>query len=89
MSSIDKILGVMRKRPQSVSFEDAKKICKEYFGEPRQEGTSHVVYKMPWPGDPRVNLQKGKNGMAKAYQVRQLVKAIDKLEKGDTSDQEG
>jgi hypothetical protein len=31
---------------------------------------------MPWPGDPRVNLQRGEGGKAKAYQVRQLIQAI-------------
>jgi hypothetical protein len=35
---------------------------------------------MPWPGDPRVNLQAAENGKAKAYQVRQLLAAIDRLE---------
>lgn len=32
-----------------------------------------------WPDDPRVNIQNDK-GMAKAYQVRQVLKAIDMLE---------
>jgi hypothetical protein len=31
-----------------------------------------------WPGDPRVNIQEDK-GKAKAYQVRQVLLAIDKL----------
>lgn len=35
---------------------------------------------MPWPGDPRVNMQDAK-GKAKPYQVRQLLDAIDKLER--------
>ena len=35
---------------------------------------------MPWPGDPRVNIQMGRNGKAKDYQVRQIIKAIDRLE---------
>lgn len=34
---------------------------------------------MPWPGDPRVNIQNS-NGRAKAYQVRQVLEAIDRLE---------
>lgn len=34
---------------------------------------------MPWAGDPRVNLQEGQGGKAKAYQVEQLLKAIDRL----------
>jgi hypothetical protein len=47
---------------------------------PRQDGTSHKVYKTPWQGDPRVNIQRGKDGNAKAYQVRQVLDAIDRLE---------
>jgi hypothetical protein len=35
---------------------------------------------MPWAGDPRVNIQRGSGGKAKAYQVTQVVQAIDKLE---------
>jgi hypothetical protein len=37
------------------------------------------VFKTPWPGDPLVNIQNG-NGQAKAYQVRQVLAAIDKKE---------
>jgi len=33
----------------------------------------------PWSGDPRVNIQNDK-GMAKIYQVRQVLKAIERLE---------
>jgi hypothetical protein len=53
--------------------------CEHYFGKPRQRGTSHAVFKMPWPGDPRVNIQDDK-GKAKAYQVRQVLEVIDKKE---------
>ncbi len=38
------------------------------------------VYKTPWQGDPRVNIQRGKDGKAKAYQVRQVLDAIARLE---------
>ena len=37
------------------------------------------MLKTPSPGDPRVNIQKSKDGKAKPYQVRQALKAIDKL----------
>jgi hypothetical protein len=40
---------------------------------------SHRVYKTPWIGDPRVNIQDDK-GMAKSYQVKQVLKAIEHLE---------
>ncbi|MFC7531342.1 hypothetical protein [Actinoplanes sp. GCM10030250] len=38
-----------------------------------------MVFKMPWPGDPRVNIQDDK-GKAEAYQVKQVLRAIDKME---------
>jgi len=72
------IVAAMRQNPQSVKFVDLSKVCQFYFGEPRNEGSSHYVYKMPWAGDPRVNIQNNK-GMAKPYQVKQVLKAIDRL----------
>ena len=47
-----------------------------------REGSSHRIYRTPWPGDPRINIQNYK-GKAKAYQVRQVLMAIDKLEADD------
>ena len=73
------ILAGLRRNPKGIRFLDPCRICDEYFGEPRQRGTSHRVYRMPWPGDQRVNIQNDK-GMAKAYQVRQVIRAIEKLE---------
>lgn len=69
----------MRRNPESIRFVEVVKVCRHYFGEPRQEGTSHVVFRTPWVGDPRVNVQ-NKRGMAKGYQVRQVVKAIARIE---------
>ena len=79
MASSAKILDQMRREPGSVRFSDLKKVCEAYFGKPRQTGTSHAIFKMPWAGDPRINIQDQK-GMAKAYQVRQVLLAIEKLE---------
>ena|SRR5208282_2408436 len=78
MATSKKILEAMRRAPRNVRFADLFKVCVEFFGEPRQCGTSHAVFKTPWPGDPRVNIQNDK-GKAKAYQVRQVLIAIDKL----------
>ena len=69
----------MEKAPQNVRFVDLAKVCAHYFGDPRNKGTSHHVYKTPWPGDPRVNIQKGKDGKAKVYQVKQVLDAIKKI----------
>jgi hypothetical protein len=80
VSRTAKIIEQMRRSPQNVRFDDLAKVCTEHFGDPRQEGTSHKVYKTPWHCDPRVNIQRGKDGNAKAYQVRQVLDAIDRLE---------
>lgn len=69
----------MRRNPKGVSFQDLCRVCDYYFGEARQKSSSHRIYKTPWQGDPRVNIQNDK-GMAKAYQVRQVLKAIEHLE---------
>ena len=82
MSQIDKILKEMENAPQDVRFSSLTAVCQHFFGDARQKGTSHHVYKTPWPGDPRVNIQKGKSGKAKAYQVKQVLAAIKKLEGG-------
>lgn len=78
-NDLDQIIKKMRTSPTGVRFNDLAKICDSYFGQPRQSGSSHRVYKMPWSGDPRVNIQNDK-GKAKAYQVKQVLAAIDKLE---------
>lgn len=80
MSSVPKILEKMRSAPQNVRYTELAKVCEHYFGEPRRQGTSHAVYKTPWQGDPRVNIQCGKDGKAKAYQVKQVLLAIERLE---------
>ena len=76
------ILEVVHKslpdNPKNVSFEYLVALCKQYFGEYRVKG-SHYIFKTPWKGDPRINLQKDGN-RAKPYQVRQVKRAIEKLE---------
>ena len=77
MKALEKIVSRMRENPGDVRFEDLSKVCDHYFGGPRSSG-SHRIYKMPWQGDPRINIQDD-GGKAKAYQVRQVLLAIDKL----------
>jgi len=89
MPSIKDILATMRRNPKGVSFGDLCKVCDHFFGEARQSGSSHRIYKTPWLGDPRVNIQNDK-GMAKAYQVKQVLKAIERLTApgGDVEEQD-
>ncbi|MFK5951976.1 MAG: toxin HicA [Desulfobacterium sp.] len=79
MKSITEKLKQFKKNPKDVKFSELCKVCDFYFGDARQSGSSHKVYKIPWRGDPRVNVHNSK-GKAKAYQVRQVLKAIERLE---------
>jgi len=79
MAKLTDILGKMRSNPSEVRFADLCKVCDHHFGQARQSSGSHRVYMIPWRGDPRVNIQNSK-GRAKAYQVKQVLKAIDRLE---------
>jgi hypothetical protein len=79
MSTLADVLEKMRNNPAGVSFADVCRICDHYFGKARQASGSHRIYKTPWHGDPRVNIQNSK-GNAKAYQVKQVLKAIERLE---------
>ncbi len=80
MAAIDDIVAKMKRNPKGIRFNDLCKVCEHSFGKPRTSGTSHRVYRTPWLGDPRVNIQNAK-GKAKAYQVRQVLWAIERLEK--------
>lgn len=68
----------MKANPKAVRFTDLRKVCEYYFGEPRQASGSHCIFKTPWPGDPRVNIQ-DHGGKAKPYQVRQVLHALRRL----------
>ena len=72
-------LETLRRNPRDIRFSDLCRICDHYFGDRCRRGTSHRTYRTPWPGDPGVNIRNDK-GMAKAYQVRQVIRAIEKLE---------
>ena len=80
MKTIKSLVAQMKRSPKNIKFTDLCKVCEFYFGEARQKGTNHRVYKTPWKGDPRVNIQNHK-GKAKAYQVTQVLAAITRLEK--------
>ena len=78
MDSTDNVVKQLERNPNNVRFADLCKICEYYFGEARQK-SGHHIYKTPWQGDPRINIQND-NGKGKAYQVRQVAKAIKRLE---------
>jgi hypothetical protein len=72
-------LAEMRDNPSNVRLSDALAVARHFFGEPRRAG-SHLVFKMPWAGE---NLQDAGNGRAKAYQIKQLLAAVEKCMESD------
>lgn len=78
MGLIEELVNQIKGNPQNVRFVVLCKICDYYFGEARIKG-GHHIYKTPWKGDPRINIQNDR-GKAKTYQVRQVIKAIERLE---------
>ena len=79
MVKIDEIISKMKRNPRGIRFTDLCKVCDHFFGEPCKTAGSHRVYKTPWQGDPRINIQNNK-GKAKSCQVKQVLLALDKLE---------
>jgi len=80
MPSIAEILLKMKVNPSGVTFAELRKVCEYFFGTPRHSGGSHMIFKTPWQGDPRINIQNS-SGRAKAYQVRQVLAALSQLQK--------
>ncbi len=75
------IYGVDFSNPKNVLFKDLLTVCRKMFGDPRISG-SHHIFKTPWLGDPRVNIQPDGKA-AKAYQVKQVIKAFRKMKGGN------
>lgn len=75
-----KILDRMEASPKSIRFKELLDVCENFFERRPSSGGSHVSFKVPWVGDPRINIQNDK-GMAKVYQVRQVLLAVKKLKK--------
>ena len=78
MPKINEIIEAMERNPKGISFADLCKVCDHFFGEPKQTASSHRIYKTPWRGDPRINIQNNKS-MAKYYQVNRVLLAIKRL----------
>jgi len=81
MANIEDIIEQMRQNPKGIKFQDLCRVCDHFFGEARQQSTSHRIYKTPWKGDPRINIQNDK-GKSKAYQVKQVLLALERLQAG-------
>ncbi|HEY0048946.1 MAG TPA: hypothetical protein VGB68_06660 [Pyrinomonadaceae bacterium] len=75
---LERVIKEIADNEKQIRFSRILSICEDVFGEYRVSG-SHHIFKTPWQGDPRINLQKGKGNNAKPYQVRQVLRALRKL----------
>ncbi|WP_039757934.1 toxin HicA [Bartonella queenslandensis] len=78
-NKVEKIISFMKASPKNIKFSDLLAVCVYFFGELRKNGTSRFVFKTPWLGDPRVNIQKDSGNKAKAYQVKQVLQALERM----------
>lgn len=86
MAGCEDLWAKAKANAASLKFEEACKLAEcAGFVFARQRGTSHRMYKRP-KYIRMVNLQPDRSGMAKRYQVQQLLDAIDEL--GGLPDQE-
>jgi hypothetical protein len=74
--TIDEAIEELDGKEKGTRFNRLVSICTEIFGKPSVAG-SHHIFKTPWQGNPRINLQEEK-GKAKSYQVEQVLKALRK-----------
>ncbi len=78
MPSIDGIVFKSRSNPKNIRFSELTKVCTALIGPLRATAGSHLVFQIPWEGDPRINIQ-NRGGFAKPYQVKQVLAAIEKM----------
>ncbi|MBF0360841.1 MAG: toxin HicA [Oligoflexia bacterium] len=62
---------------ENIRFKRLIEICRSFFVGPRINGSNHI-FKVPWSGNPRINLQKDGQD-AKKYQIKQVREALKKL----------
>ena len=75
---IEESIKDLKNSSKQIRFTQLLKICQNFFGKYRTTG-SHHIFKTPWQGDPRINLQKTKGNFAKPYQVQQVLRSLRKL----------
>ena len=69
---VEKTINELETSEKNIRFSCLLTICENVFGKGRASG-GHLIFKTPWQGDPRINLQKLKGNFAKPYQVRQVL----------------
>lgn len=86
MSKIEKLLLKARLNPKNLRFQELQKLCEYYGYKLRKTPGGHLCYKRHAPPKDTRTIQPGKDGMAKAYQVRQLLDFVDSYLMSDSEE---
>ena len=78
---VDEVVALLTAAPETITFNELRKVCRAYFGEPRSPGSSHLIFKTGVRDPALVNIQRA-GKMAKPYQCRQVARAIALLSAG-------
>ena len=81
MNTIEKLLDKARISPSGVTFDELCRLADNNGFRFRRQAGSHKIYKHP--RGTMMNFQPDKNGMAKTYQVKQLLNFIDSQKEDD------
>lgn len=81
MTAKEKLLDKARNSPTGITFDELCNLAKKSGFTFRRQNGGHKIYKHPCGA--MMNFQPGKNGMAKPYQVRQLIDFIDSEKEAD------
>ncbi|HET6611763.1 MAG TPA: type II toxin-antitoxin system HicA family toxin [Kofleriaceae bacterium] len=78
MAAAKKVVQAARNNPKGVRFSDLEKVVKHMgYSFSRQNGSHRSFRHASAPG---ITLQSGKDGMAKPYQVRQVLAIMDEYD---------
>lgn len=61
-----------------ISYKELERICDQFFVFKRQNASSHRIYMTAFPEE-LVNIQPAKNGDAKGYQLKQVLKLLRRM----------
>lgn len=77
MTKRRKLFEAIRNNPKDVRFDDLVKLLESVGFVRDRQGGSHLIYGHSNPRIPIVNVQEGKAGKAKPYQVAQVLALIE------------
>jgi predicted RNA binding protein YcfA (HicA-like mRNA interferase family) len=77
VSKTEKLLAAVRNNPRGVRFDELVRLVRALGFQYARTVGSHEMYAHPRKEIPIVNLQPGSSGLAKTYQVRQVLSLVD------------